>query len=332
MDLSTKYMGLSLKSPLVVSPSPLTEDVGNIKQMEDAGAAAVVIHSLFAEQLMAESEELDAALTQGTDSFAEALSYFPEMGEYKLGPDGYIELIRKAKEAVGIPIIGSLNGVSTGGWIEYAKAIEEAGADALELNIYYLPTSPSVTSAQLDDMHVELVGSVRESIGIPLAVKLAPFFSSMPSVAQRLDKAGADALVLFNRFYQPDIDIENLEVVPNLVLSTSDELRLRLRWVAILYGEIDVDMAITGGVHTPEDVVKAMMVGAKVAMMTSAVLANGVEHIGTVRDGLVKWIEKHDYESVANMQGTMSRKKVAEPAAFERANYMKVLHSYRDWD
>jgi dihydroorotate dehydrogenase (fumarate) len=332
MDLSTKYLGLSLKSPLVVSPSPLTEEVGNIKQMEDAGAAAVVIHSLFAEQLMMEKEELDQALTQGTDSFAEALTYFPEMEEYKLGPDEYTDLIRKAKEAVDIPIIGSLNGVSTGGWIDYAKKIEEAGADALELNIYYLPTDPSMTSAKLDQMHVDLVRGVKDSVGIPLAVKLGPFFSSMPSVAVELDKAGADALVLFNRFYQPDIDIDKLEVVPNLVLSTSDELRLRLRWVAILYGHIEADMAITGGVHTPEDVVKAMMVGAKVAMMTSAVLANGIDHLGKVRDGLSKWMEKHDYDSVAKMQGTMSQKKVAEPAAFERANYMKVLHSYRDWD
>ena len=246
IDLSTTYMGLDLKNPLVVSPSPLCEDIDNIRRMEESGSAAVVIHSLFEEQIALESQDLDYYLTQGTYSFAESLTYFPDLGDYKLGPDEYLEHIRRAKEAVDIPIIGSLNGVSTGGWIKYAKAIEEAGADALELNIYYIPTNPNMTSEQVEGMYADLVRGVKTRVNIPVAVKISPYFSSTPNMARRLDRVGANALVLFNRFYQPDLDIENLEVVPNLVLSTSDELRLRLRWVAILYGQIQADMAVTG--------------------------------------------------------------------------------------
>jgi dihydroorotate dehydrogenase (fumarate) len=327
-DLSTSYLGLSLKNPLVVSPSPLCQDLGSIRQMEDAGAAAVVLHSLFEEQLTLESQDLDHFLTHGTDSFAEALSYYPDMGQYKLGPDAYLEHIRKAKAAVKIPIVGSLNGVSTGGWISYAKKIEQAGADALELNVYYIPTDPEMSGAQVEQMYADLVRDMRASVKIPVAVKLGPYFSALASMARRLDQAGANGLVLFNRFYQPDFDLEKLEVTPNLVLSRSDELRLRLTWVGILYGRVKADLAITGGVHTAEDAIKSMMAGARVAMMTSALLRNGIPHLKTVLSGVADWMEKHEYVSIRQMQGSMSQKSVAEPAAFERANYMKVLSSY----
>ena len=327
-DLSTSYLGLSLKNPLVVSPSPLCEDLGAIRKMEDAGASAVVLHSLFEEQLTLDSQDLDRFLTSGTESFAEALSYFPDMGQFKLGPEAYLEHIQKAKKAVKIPIIGSLNGVSTGGWVSFAKKIEQAGADALELNVYYIATDPDMSGAQVEQMYADLVRDVRGSLKIPIAVKLGPYFSSMASVARRLDQAGANGLVLFNRFYQPDFDLEKLEVTPNLNLSRSEELRLRLCWVAILSGLIKADMAITGGVHTAEDVIKSMMAGAKVAMMTSALLKNGIEHLKTVREGIAAWMEKHEYASIRQMQGSMSQKSVAEPAAFVRANYMKVLRSY----
>jgi dihydroorotate dehydrogenase (fumarate) len=327
-DLSTSYLGLSLKNPLVVSPSPLCEDLGAIRKMEDAGASAVVLHSLFEEQLTLNSQDLDRFLTSGTESFAEALSYFPDMGQFKLGPEAYLEHIQKAKKAVKIPIIGSLNGVSTGGWVSFAKKIEQAGADALELNVYYIATDPDMSGPQVEQMYADLVRDVRGSLKIPIAVKLGPYFSSMASVARRLDQAGANGLVLFNRFYQPDFDLEKLEVTPNLNLSRSEELRLRLCWVAILSGRIKADMAITGGVHTAEDVIKSMMAGAKVAMMTSALLKNGIEHLKTVREGIEAWMEKHEYASIRQMQGSMSQKSVAEPAAFVRANYMKVLRSY----
>ena len=327
-DLSTSYLGFSLKNPLVVSPSPLCQDLGSIRQMEDAGAAAVVLHSLFEEQLTLESQDLDHFLTHGTDSFAEALSYYPDMGQYKLGPDAYLEHIRKAKAAVKIPIVGSLNGVSTGGWISYAKKIEQAGADALELNVYYIPTDPEMSGGQVEQMYADLVRDMRASVKIPVAVKLGPYFSALASMARRLDQAGANGLVLFNRFYQPDFDLEKLEVTPNLVLSRSEELRLRLTWVGILYGRIKADMAITGGVHTAEDAIKSMMAGARVAMMTSALLRNGIPHLKTVLGGVADWMEKHEYVSIRQMQGSMSQKSVAEPAAFERANYMKVLSSY----
>jgi dihydroorotate dehydrogenase (fumarate) len=327
-DLSTRYLGLSLKNPLVVSPSPLNEVLDNLRRMEDLGASAVVLHSLFEEQINVQSNDLDRFLSYGAESFAEALSYFPDAHTYHLGPEGYLEHIRKAKQAVGIPIIGSLNGVSTGGWIRYAKMIQEAGADALELNVYYIPTDPTISSAQVEKMYIDLVRDIKATLKIPVAVKLGPYFSAMANMAKRLDEAGASALVLFNRFYQPDFDLEQLEVVPNLVLSTSQELRLRLCWVAILYGRIQADLAVTGGVHTPEDVIKAMMAGARVAMMTSALLARGLGHLATVRTGILQWMEEHEYASIRQMQGSMSQKSVAQPAAFVRANYMKVLRSY----
>jgi dihydroorotate dehydrogenase (fumarate) len=296
--------------------------------MEDAGASAVVLPSLFEEQITLESHHLDRYLSHGTESFAESLTYFPDMIDYNLGPDGYLELIRRAKFVVDIPIIGSLNGVSTGGWITYAKKIEEAGADALELNTYYIPTDPELTGAQVEQMYLDLVRDVKASVRIPVAIKLSPNFSAIPNMARRLDQAGADALVMFNRFYQPDFDLENLEVVPSLILSGSYELLVRLTWVAVVYGHIRADLAITGGVHTALDVLKAMMVGARVAMMTSALLTHGIGHLNTVRADLLTWMEQHEYESIRQMQGSMSHRSVANPAAFERANYIKVLSSY----
>ena len=328
VDLSTTYLGLTLKNPLVVSPSPLCEKIDNIRRMEDAGASAVVLPSLFEEQISLESHHLDRYLSHGTESFAESLTYFPDMVDYNLGPDGYLEHIRRAKFVVDIPIIGSLNGSSTGGWISYAKKIEEAGADALELNTYYIPTDPELTGAQVEQMYLDLVRDVKASVRIPVAIKLSPNFSAIPNMARRLDQAGADALVMFNRFYQPDFDLENLEVVPSLILSGSYELLVRLTWVAIVYGHIRADLAITGGVHTALDVLKAMMVGAQVAMMTSALLKNGIGHLARVLADLLTWMEEHEYESIRQMQGSMSHRSVADPAAFERGNYMKVLSSY----
>lgn len=327
-DLTTRYMGLLLKNPLVASASPLTGQLDRLKRLEEAGIAAVVLRSLFEEQITLESYDLDRYLTHGTESYAEALTYFPEVSDYHLGPGAHLELIKQAKASMKIPVIGSLNGVSSGGWLRYAKLIEEAGADAIELNIYYVPTAIELSAADVEQMYVDVVRDVRARVKIPVAVKLSGFFSAFVHMARRLDEAGANALVLFNRFYQPDYDLENLEVVPNLVLSNPHELRLRLLWTAILYGRIRADLAITGGVHSSEDVLKAMMSGARVAMMTSALLANSYEHIQTILEGLLSWIESHEYESIQQMQGSMSQISVAEPAAFQRANYMKVLSSY----
>jgi dihydroorotate dehydrogenase (fumarate) len=327
-DLSTTYLGLTLRNPLVASPSPLCEDLDNIRRMEDAGAGAVVLHSLFEEQITLESHYLDRHLSQGAESFAESLTYFPDMTSYNLGPDGYLEHVRRAKAAVSIPVIGSLNGVSTGGWIKYARKIQEAGADALELNVYFIPTDPEMSGADVEQMYVELVRDVAASVTIPVAIKLGHAFSAMANLAHRLDQAGARALVLFNRFYQPDLDLEHLEVVPHLTLSSPYELLLRLHWVAILYGHIRADLAVTGGVHTAQDVLKAMMAGARVAMMTSALLKHDIELLRVVRANLTAWMEAHEYASVREMQGSMSHRSVAEPAAFERANYLRVLSSY----
>ncbi len=327
-DLSTSYLGLTLKNPLVASASPLSEDIDNIRRMEDAGAAAVVLHSLFEEQITLESHDLDFHLTHGTDSFAEALSYFPDMTDYNLGPEGYLDHVRRAKAAVDIPIIGSLNGISTGGWITYAQKIEQAGADALELNVYFIPTDPEMTGAAIEQMYCDLVHDVKASVRIPVAVKIGHAFSAIANMARRLDQVAADAIVFFNRFYQPDFDLEHLEVVPSLTLSSSYELLLRIHWVAILYGHLRADLAVTGGVHTAHDVLKAMMAGARVAMMTSALLKRGIEHLTTLERDLVAWMEDHEYESIRQMQGSMSHRSVAEPSAFKRANYMRVLRSY----
>ena len=329
VDLTTTYLGLKLKNPLVASASPLSEKVETVKKLEDAGIAAVVMYSLFEEQIIHESLELDHFLNQGSYSSNEAQTYLPEAGRYTLAPELYIERLGKLKKAVKIPVIGSLNGVSTGGWIKYAKRIEDAGADALELNLYYLPTNPKLTPTRLENAFARLVGDIRKSIKIPMAVKLSPFFTSIPNMASRLVEAGANGLVLFNRFYQPDFDLETLGVVPNLVLSNSHELRLPLRWIAILYGQVQADLALTSGVHTSEDVLKAMMAGASVAMTTSALLQKGLGRATEILAGVEAWMGEHEYISIQQMKGSMSHKAVAEPAAFERANYMKVLSSFK---
>jgi dihydroorotate dehydrogenase (fumarate) len=328
IDLGTRYLGLRLANPLVASASPLSESIDNIRAMEDAGAAAVVLHSLFEEQIDVESLHLDRYLSSGTESFPEALNYFPDLDNYNLGPDGYLEHVRRAKAAVGIPVIASLNGVSIGGWVDFARRIQDAGADALELNVYYVPTDPMLTGGAVEQMYVDLVRAVKRTVTIPVAVKLGHAFSAMANMAQRLDAVGVDGLVLFNRFYLPDFDLEHLEVVPRLVLSSPYEVLMRLHWVAILYGHVRADLAVTGGVHGSAQVLKAMMAGARVAMMTSALLQHGIPHLARVRAELVEWMEEHDYASITEMQGSMSYRAVAEPAAFERANYMKVLSSY----
>jgi dihydroorotate dehydrogenase (fumarate) len=327
-NLGTKYLGLKLKNPVVASASPLSREIENLRQLEDCGAAAVVMHSLFEEQIDMEARTLDRALASGSDVSAEAVTVFPDLTGYNIGPDAYLEQIRKAKQAVSIPVIASLNGVSNGGWIRYARLMEEAGADALELNIFHLPSDANLTADQVEAMYTELVATVNSTVRIPLAVKVAPFFSAFANFAKHLDMAGADGLVLFNRFYQPDFDLENLEVVPTLQLSRSNELRSRLTWVALLFGKVKADLAITGGVHTAEDVVKCMMAGAKVAMTTSAVLENGIGYLKPLIADLGEWLDKHEYESIEQMQGSMSAKSVSNPANFERSNYMKVLSSY----
>ncbi len=329
MDLGTTYMGMKLKNPIVHSASPLTENIDTIRRMEDAGIAAVVMHSIFEEQITLESRELDHYLEYGTESFGEALSYFPDLETYKTGPEEYLEKIAEAKRAVHVPIIGSLNGVSTGGWIDYAKSIEQAGADALELNIYYIPTDPELAGAEVEQMYVDVVTDVKKSVSIPVSVKIGPFFSAMANVAHKLSEAGADALVLFNRFYQPDLDLETLQVTPHIVLSTSQELRLPLRWVAILYGRVPVDFGITTGIHTRDDVLKGLMAGAKVTMITSEILKRGAGRITDLVAEISAWMEEHEYQSVTQLLGSVSQKNCAEPAAFERANYMKALHSWR---
>ena len=327
-DLSTGYLGLTLSSPLVVSASPLSEDLGNLRRMEDAGAAAVVLHSLFEEQIELDSRALDRSLSAGTETYAESLSYFPDLQHYNLGPEGYLEHVRKAKAALGIPVIGSLNGISSGGWVDYARRIAQAGADALELNVYFIPTEPHLTGAAVEQQYCDLVRDVKAAVGIPLAVKVGHQFSAFANMARRLEEAGADALVLFNRFYQPDLDVDNLEVLSALSLSQPYELLLRLHWVAVLYGRIEADLAVTGGVHEARDVLKAMMAGANVAMMASALLKRGIPHLAVVRRELEAWMAKHEYESIRQMRGSLSQRSAANPEAYERANYVKVLSSY----
>jgi len=334
VDLTTTYLGLPLKNPLVASASPLSQHVEVVQQLEEAGVSAVVMYSLFEEQIIADSLRLHRDLTQGTETYAEAITYLPDLSQYsdehryKIGPEAYVERLNQLKRAVNIPVIGSLNGYTRGGWIDYARKIEQAGADALELNIYNLPTDPDLTSSQVEDSYIELVSAIRASIQIPLAVKLSPFFTALPNFARRLADAGANGLVLFNRFYQPDFDLEALEVVPRLVLSSSQELRLPLRWIAILYGRVPVDFALTSGVHTTEDVLKATMAGASACMLASSLLKYGIPHAGAILDGLRTWMEEQEYESIRQMKGSMSQQAVAEPVAFERANYIKVLSSY----
>jgi dihydroorotate dehydrogenase (fumarate) len=330
MDLRTNYLGLDLAHPIMPSASPLSKGLDKIKRLEDAGASAITIYSLFEEQIDQESHQLDHFLEFGTESFAEALSYFPDLGSYNVGPDEYLNLIGDAKQKTSIPIIGSLNGVSDGGWTRYAKLIQEAGADALELNVYYIPTDPKLTSADVEDLYIDVVKAVRAEVSIPLAVKVGPYFSSPANVMNRIVEAGANGLVLFNRFYQPDFDLEALEVVPRVVLSTSDDLRLPLRWTAILHGRIQADIALTSGVHCHEDVIKALMAGASVVQIASELMQHGPGRTKELLAALTAWLEEHEYTSVKQMIGSMSQKSVREPAAFERANYMKALASWSD--
>ncbi|MBZ5526746.1 MAG: dihydroorotate dehydrogenase-like protein [Acidobacteriia bacterium] len=327
-DLSVPYMGLALKNPLVASSSPLTESPDSIRRMEDMGIAAVVLPSLFEEQLQIESAALDEDLWRGAEEFAEATTYLPDLSRYNTGPDGYLELVRRSKHAVAIPVIASLNGVTPSGWVRYAKHIEQAGADAIELNLYTLETDPLRTGEEIEESYCDLVGQVKSSVRIPVAVKLSPNFSSIANMAKRLDRAGADALVLFNRFYQPEFDIEALEVVPRLHLSQPHELLPRLHWAAILHGHVKANLAVTGGVHSAVDVLKCMMAGANVAMMTSALLENGVRFAHRVLADMDQWMEEHEYASVKQMIGSMSHRSVPDPRALERGNYMKVLSSY----
>jgi dihydroorotate dehydrogenase (fumarate) len=329
MDLSTTYLGLKLKNPIVPSASPLSHHLDTMKRLEDSGAAAIVMYSLFEEQIEHETKELDHYMSYGTESFAEALSYFPEPSEFNLGPEEYVEHIRKAKQSLGIPVIGSLNGISTGGWTKFAKQIEQAGADALELNVYYIPADPKMTGKEVEDRYIEVLDAVKKSVRIPVAIKLSPFFSAMANMAVRLDGAGASGLVLFNRFYQPDIDLEALEVTPNVILSSPQALRLPLRWIAILFGRIRASLAATSGIHDAEDVLKALMVGADVTMMCSALLKHGPTHVAKVLEDLNRWMLEHEYVSVQQMKGSMSQKSVADPSSFERANYMKALQSFK---
>lgn len=328
MDLTTTYLGLKLKNPLVPSSSPLMRTLDNLRWMEDAGAAAVVLHSLFEEQITLESHTLNHYLTQGVESFAEALSYFPEASEYKTGPVEYLEHIRRAKTALDIPVIASLNGVSTGGWITYARQIEEAGADALELNVYYIPTDPHLTGSEVEQIYLDVLRDVKTAVSIPVAMKLNPYFSALSNFARRLVDEGADGLVLFNRFYQPDLDLETLEVVPNLKLSTSTELRLPLRWIAILYGHVNANLALTTGVHTVSDALKGVAAGADIVMLASELLRNGINRLSVLEAGMNEWLTENEYDSLSQLKGSLSQINCAEPAAFERANYMRVLSSY----
>ncbi len=330
MNLKTKYLGFELDNPLVPSASPLSKDIDMAKRLEDAGAPALVMYSLFEEEIYHEDAELDHYLANGSDSFAEALSYFPdEMHDFKAGPEEYLEQIRLLKEKLDIPIIASLNGVSIGGWIEKAKLMEVAGADALELNIYYLPTDPVQSGAEVKDIYFDILKAVKGKVSIPVAMKIGNAFSALPSFAKKIEDAGADALVLFNRFYQPDINLERLEVEPSLALSTSDEIRLPLRWIAVLRNQVKMSLGATSGVHTAEDVLKLTMAGADVTFMTSALLKYGPEHISRIKTDLLQWMEENEYASLDQMRASMSMKNVTDPSAFMRANYIKILREYQ---
>ncbi len=329
LDLSTTYLGLRLKNPLVPSASPFSRTLDSMKRLEESGASAIVMYSLFEEQIEHEEAELHHYATYGSQSYAEALTYFPEVEEYNLVPDEYVELVRKAVEQLEIPVIGSLNGISAGGWINYAKMIEEAGADALELNVYYIPTDPALSAEDVELRYIDILRAVKESVKIPVAVKLSPYFSSMTNMAQRLVNAGADGLVLFNRFYQPDIDLDELDVKPQVQLSDSSASRLSMRWIAILHGKIKASLAATSGIHTAEDALKLLMAGADVTMMCSALLKHGPEHIARVLLSMEQWMADKEYTSVSQLKGSMSHRSVAQPSAFERANYMKALNNYR---
>ena len=328
MDLSTTYMGLKLSNPLVVSASPLSQDISAIRQMEDVGAAAVVLWSLFEEQIEHDEDEADFYLQYGAERFSESLTYHPAPVEFQFPPEQYLSHIARAKAAVDMPIIASLNGVSVGGWISYARKMEEAGADALELNAYFIPADPRLTSARVEEVYLTILQAVKSTVSIPVAMKLSPFFSSTANMTARLIQAGADGLVLFNRFYQPDLDLEEMDVKPSLNLSRASDMRLPLRWIAILYGNVNASLAATGGIYTAQDVAKMIMAGADVTMMCSALLENGLGHVSVVRAGLVEFMQQKQYESLSQMKGVLSQRNCSDPSAFERANYMKALQSF----
>lgn len=328
MDLSTTYLGLKLRTPLVAAASPLSEEIDTIKQMEDNGASAVVLYSLFEEQLRQDSVELAQHMEHGTFSTPEALTFFPEPEEFRLGPEEYLKHIGEAKKAVKMPVIASLNGSSVGGWTQYAKAIQQAGADALELNIYYIPTDMSLSSAQIEQNYLDILKAVKSTVTIPVAVKLSPFFTNFANMARRLDQAGANGLVLFNRFYQPDIDLETLEIKPNILLSTPMAMRVPLRWIALLFGKLRASLAATSGIHRSSDVLKMLMAGADVTMLCSSLIRHGVRQIGVIERDLVAWMEEHEYTSVVQLKGSLSQKNCADPSAFERAQYMKAISQF----
>jgi dihydroorotate dehydrogenase (fumarate) len=325
IDLSTTYLGLKLRTPLVASASPISQEISGIRSLEDVGASAVVLYSLFEEQVHRENLDLEHHFNVGTESFAESLTYFPHQDQFRTGPEGYLNHIRKAKEAVDIPIIASLNGATLGGWAEYSKQIEQAGADAIECNIYFIPTDMNLSGSDVEKLYIDILREVKISVQIPVAVKLSPFLSNMANMAKCLDAAGADGLVLFNRFYQPDIDLDELEIRPSVLLSTPQELRLPMTWIGILYGRIQANLAATSGVYSPEDVVKLLMVGADVTMFCSALLRNGVNHLRHVEGGFREWMENHEYDSVRQMQGSMSQLRCSDPGAFERAQYTRAV-------
>jgi dihydroorotate dehydrogenase (fumarate) len=328
MDLSTTYLGMNLRTPLVASASPLSQEIDSIRRLEDAGASAVVLYSLFEEQLRKEALELAHHLDSTKHSYSEALTYFPEPETFKLGPEGYLEHIRQAKAAVKIPVIASLNGTSFGGWTEYSKLMQQAGADAIECNIYYIPTDMNKSAADIEQTYIDILTAVKSAVTIPVSLKLSPYFSNMAYMAKRLDDNGADGLVLFNRFYQPDIDLEELEVRPNVLLSTPQAMRLPMRWVAILFGRIKASMAATSGIHSGEDVLKMLMVGADVAMLCSVLLRSGVGQFRIIETAMREWLEEHQYESVQQLKGSMSQIRVPDHGAFERAQYMRALKTY----
>lgn len=328
MDLSTPYLGRTLANPLVVSSSPITRDLDQVRRAEDAGAAAFVLHSLFEEQIEAETLDLDRYLDRGSESYAESLSYFPDMRSYNTGPEGYLEQLRRVKQAVGVPVVGSLNGTSPGGWVSFARLIEQAGADGLELNVYDIPTDATVDAGQVERSLLELVRAVRAEIRVPMAVKIGPFFTSPANLLLKLHEAGAQAAVLFNRFYQPDLDIDDLEVVPHLKLSHSEELLTRLHWCGIVYGRVPIELAVTGGAHTARDAIKCVMAGANAVMMTSALIRQGVGHLAHVLTDLRHWMDEKGYTSVGQMRGSLSLRKVPDPSAFERGNYLRLLRQH----
>jgi dihydroorotate dehydrogenase (fumarate) len=328
-DLSTTYLGLPLPHPVVASAGPLSHDLDGLRRLEDGGAAAIVLFSLFEEQIRWENEALAMLTAVGADSTGEASTYFPPSGDFAAGPDAYLDLLRRARQAVGVPVIASLNGVTASGWVDYARLMHEAGASAIELNIFHIPADLSAAGRDVEQRYVDIVSAVAGAVPIPVAVKLSPFFSAMGEIAQRLVTAGASGLVLFNRFYQPDFDLERMEVTPSLELSSPSEIRLPLLWLGILHGRLHASLAATTGVHTPQEVAKYLLAGADAVMTTSALLKHGPGHLRALVEGLASWLDRKHFSSVAEIKGAMSQRHVADPTAFERANYMKVLHSWR---